>query len=280
MMRILRFAAVALLAALAFAQPARATTYSTDFTDLWYIPAESGWGLNLIQQNQTMFGTLFVYDTTTAPHWYVASELEPTTSGNTTTWMGTLYSTTGPYFGASSFNPNNVVNTVVGTMNITFTSDTTASLLYTVNGAVITKTIQRQTFRGNVLTGNYLGGLTAQGTSCHNGVSNGAILIFGPLTVTHTNPQSTSSQVSMTVDFKPDANNNPQAHCTFTGAYTQSGKLGTIANGNWTCTTSNQGTFTMTQIEASTNGLASKFHGTDQFCTYDGQFGGIRDIPM
>ena len=283
MIRILRLAAAGLLAALAVAQPARATTYSTDFTDLWFIPAESGWGLNLIQQNQSMFGTLFVYDTTTAPHWYVASDLEPTTSGGTTIWSGTLFSTTGPYFGAATFNPNNVVNTVVGTMNITFTSDTTASLLYTVNGAVITKNIQRQTFRGNVLTGNYLGGLTAQGTNCH-GVNNGAILIFELLTVTHTNPQSLSSNVSMTVDFKPDANNVPQGHCVFSGAYTQSGRLGAIPAGNWNCTvggqSANVGTFAMTQIEATTNGLNAKFHGTDQFCTYDGQFGGVRDIPM
>ena len=42
----------------------------------------------------------------------------------------------------------------------------------------------------------------------------------------------------------------------------------------------NAGTFTMTQIDAGTNGINAKFHGSDQFCTYDGQFGGIRDIPM
>jgi len=284
MTRILRLSAAALVAALAVARTAWATTYSTDFTDLWFVPAESGWGLNLIQQNQTMFGTLFVYDTTTAPHWYVASDLEPTSNGSTNGWSGTLYSTTGPYFGAVPFNPNSVVNSVVGTMNITFTSDTTASLIYTVNGATVVKSIQRQTFRGNVLTGNYLGGLTAVGSNCHNGVSNGPILPFELLAITHTNPQSTPSQVSMVVDFNPNAQNVTQSRCTFSGSYTQSGRLGTIANGNWNCTVNGQsanvGTFTMTQIEATTNGLNAKFHGTDQFCTYDGQFGGIRDVTL
>ncbi len=71
-----------------------------------------------------MFATLFVYDTTTAPHWYVASDLEPGTSGSRPTGPGTLFSTTGPYFGATSFNPANVTNTVVGTMTINFTSAT------------------------------------------------------------------------------------------------------------------------------------------------------------
>jgi hypothetical protein len=282
MIRTLRHAAAAFFLALGLAPTAQATTYSTDFTDLWFNPNESGWGLNLIQQNQTMFGTLFVYDTTTAPHWYVASDLEPASNGSQTTWTGTLFSTTGPFLGATSFNPASVTNTVVGTMNITFTSDTTASLFYTVNGTTVTKTIQRQTFRGNVLTGNYLGGLTAQGTNCHgtfNGqpVTNGPILIFELLTITHTNPQSTPSQVSMVVNF---TNSGSPATCTFAGAYTQSGKLGTIGNGTWNCTLSNSGTFTMSQIEANTSGITAKFHGSDQFCTYDGQFGGVRDIPM
>lgn len=278
MTRTLRFAAAALLAALGFARTAGATTYSTDFTDLWFNPNESGWGLNLIQQNQTMFGTLFVYDTTTAPHWYVVSDLEPTPSGSQTTWQGTLFSTVGPYFGAVPFNPAAVVLTTVGSLNITFTSENTASLIYSVNGAVVSKTIQRQTFRNNDLTGNYLGGLTAQGTACHNGVNNGAILIFDLLTVTHTSPQSTPSTVSMTVNFT--TGNNTQGTCTFSGPYTQHGRLGSIDNGNWTCSTSNQGTFTLSQIEANLSGLTGKFHGTDQFCTYDGQFGGVRDVPQ
>ena len=282
-MRTLRLAAASLLVALGLAQTAHATTYSTDFTDLWFNPNESGWGLNLIQQNQTMFGTLFVYDTTTAPHWYVASDLEPQTPGNTTSWSGSLVSTTGPFFGASPFNPASVTNTVVGSMTINFTSDTTATLLYTVNGAVITKSIQRQTFRGNVLTGNYLGGLTATSSNC-TGVNNAPILVFELLTVAHSSPQSTPSTVTLTVDFNPNANGVTQSRCTFTGPYVQSGKLGSITNGSWSCTVNgqaaNHGSFNMTQIEANTNGLSSKFHGSDQFCTYDGQFGGLRDIPM
>ena len=288
MTRILRLAAAAFLAALAVL-PAQATTYSTDYTDLWYNPNESGWGLNLIQQYQTMFGTLFVYDATTAPHWYVASDLEPSSNGSTTSWQGTLYTTTGPYFGATSFNPASVTNTVVGTMTINFTSDTTATLLYSINGAVVSKNVIRQTFRGNVLTGNYLGGLTAQGTNCHgsfNGVTitNGPILIFDVLTATHTNTQSSPSQVSFRVDFQPDANNNPQSSCTFSGSYTQSGKLGSIASGSWNCVVkgqnANQGSFTMSQIEASTNGFNGKFQGSDQFCTYNGYFGGLHDIAL
>ena len=45
-----RLAAMALLG-LAAVLPARATPYSTDYSDLWWAgPAEDGWGVNVIQQ--------------------------------------------------------------------------------------------------------------------------------------------------------------------------------------------------------------------------------------
>src|SRR6185369_9779242 len=40
--------------------------------DLWFPPNEGGWGLNLIEQGDTAFATLFVYDAQNRPHWYSA----------------------------------------------------------------------------------------------------------------------------------------------------------------------------------------------------------------
>lgn len=272
-MRTLIRAGAALAAFLALSSAASATTYSTDHTDLWYAgEAESGWGVNVIQQDDTLFATLFVYDSTTAPHWYVAPAVVPASTGSQTTFTGQLYSTTGPYFGATTFDPNSVTKTVVGAITFTFTGDTTGTLQYTINGATVRKTIVRQTWRNNVLSGNYLGGLTATGASCGGGTANGPILIFGLLTV-----QESTSQTAMTVQFT--SNQGQASQCVFSGPYQQSGKLGSI-NGSWTCTTSNAGSFTMSAIEANQNGLTARFHGSDQFCTYDGFFGGVRDVPQ
>src|SRR5258707_9007695 len=44
-------------------------------TGLYFKPDESGWGLNLVEQGNTLFGTLFVYDTSGRPKWYSASGL-------------------------------------------------------------------------------------------------------------------------------------------------------------------------------------------------------------
>ena len=92
-----RFAAAA-FASLAFALPASATNFSTDYTDLWFNPSESGWGVNVIQQGNTLFATLFVYGTDQSPRWYVASGLVASSS---TVFSGQLFQTTGPYFGAA-----------------------------------------------------------------------------------------------------------------------------------------------------------------------------------
>lgn len=284
-MQPIRRFAFAFLALAAFALPARATTYSTDFTDLWFNPNESGWGVNVIQQYNTMFATLFVYGTNNAAQWFVAPDIEPSPSGSQTVFSGQLYLTTGPWFGAGAFDPNSVGKLVVGTITFTFDSATTGTLTYTVNGAPVTKRIQRQTWRNNVLTGNYLGGLTANGTNCHgtangNPVSNGPILIFAVgdvtpgknlLTVT-----TSGASTSINVQFSTSSGS---AQCTFTGPYTQAGKLGSIS-GNWSCTLGNTGTFTLSSIEANTNGFTGKFQGSDQFCSYDGQFGAVRDVAF
>jgi hypothetical protein len=275
MTSILKLHAAALLACLAASLPAAATTYSTDYTDLWYNPNESGWGVNVIQQNETIFATLFVYGADTAPNWFVASNVAPATAGSQTTFTGTLYKTTGPFFGATQFDPNAVRALVVGSITFTFTSATTVTLQYVVNGTLVTKNAVRQTWRVNQLGGNYLGGLTAVGSSCGGGVNNGNVLIFGTLVVQDTGGQAANKQVSMNVQFTSSGSQGSQ--CTFAGPYNQAGKLGTIT-GTWNCTTSNAGSFTLSSIQASVNGFTAHFHGTDQFCTYDGQFGGVRDV--
>ena len=64
---------LALLAlGIAFAMPARATTYSIDFSDIWWNAAESGWGINVIQRSDIIFATLFVYGPDNTARWYSA----------------------------------------------------------------------------------------------------------------------------------------------------------------------------------------------------------------
>jgi hypothetical protein len=262
MTHILRRFAAALLASLAVALPASATSFSTDYTDLWFNPAESGWGVNVIQQGNTMFATLFVYGPDQTPRWYVA----PAIIGNSqTNFTGPLYRTTGPYFGAAWTGVGPAIT--VGSMTFNFNTPTTATLTYSVDGVNVAKSIQRQTFTANNLGGTFLGGLTANASGC----STTAILAFDHFTASH----SSANQVSIPVQFF--AGNGQAATCTFNGAYTQAGKMGNVA-GNWSCTTGNAGSFTISQIDVTQTGWSGRFNGNDQFCGYSGFFGGVKDI--
>ncbi|HYC38455.1 MAG TPA: hypothetical protein VEC19_18650 [Usitatibacter sp.] len=114
-------------------------------TSLWWNPNESGWGLNLNQQGSTLFGTLFTYDASRAPRWFVMSGGRMGADG--ITYTGDLYRTTGPAFNANPFTPIGAGNvTRVGTMTLSFGDASVGTLTYTVDGVQVRKTVQRQVF--------------------------------------------------------------------------------------------------------------------------------------
>ena len=276
-MTTLHRALAVLAAAAAFALPAHATTYSTDYTDLWWVgPSENGWGLNLIQQGQTMFGTLFVYGVGTSAQWFVAPDIEPVGT-STTQFSGPLFQTSGPYFAAPTFDPSAVQSVNVGSVSLVFLDANTASLVYTVYGQQVVKTVTRQTWRNDNLSGKYLGGLTAIGSNCSPSSFNGPILIFQTLTVQH----PPNNQLTMNVQFT--SSQGQASQCAFAGLYTQAGRTGSIS-GSFSCTinaqAANAGTFRVSSIDSSPDGFMGHFTGVDQYCTYDGQFGGVRDVAL
>jgi hypothetical protein len=117
------------------------TPPGVDYTDLWWNPSESGWGLAVTQQGSVMFLAWYVYDGSGKPMWYVAPDCVVTG----TLCTGTLYRTTGPALGAT-FDPSKVQATMAGSVTLTFSDANDGTLSYTVNGASATKAITRQVF--------------------------------------------------------------------------------------------------------------------------------------
>ena len=170
--------------------PAHAASYgTTDYTDLWYNPAESGWGVNVIQQSNVIFATLFVYGADTAPSWFVASDVEPSPASSLTVFSGTLYKTTGPGYTATPFDPNAVQAAPVGTITFTFTGDSTATLQYVINGTQFTKSIQRQGWRAESFASKYYGGFNVTAT-CSGGAASGQLDLIGDMTVSQSGGKS------------------------------------------------------------------------------------------
>ena len=114
---------------------------AVDYTDLWWNPNESGWGMAMAQMNANIFLAWFVYDGTGKPVWYVASNCAVSASS----CSGTLYSTTGPPLGPT-FDPNQVHIAPVGNVVVSFIDANNAVLSYIVSGVSATKTITRQLF--------------------------------------------------------------------------------------------------------------------------------------
>ncbi len=112
-------------------------------TDLWWNASESGWGLNINQQSDVVFATLFTYGADGAPLWFVMSAGLPQGDGS---YAGTLYRAAGPPFGANPWSPAAVSLTPVGIMSIAFPAADSATLNYTVDGVAVSKSITRQRF--------------------------------------------------------------------------------------------------------------------------------------
>jgi hypothetical protein len=208
---------------------AQAVSGSTDYTGLWWNSSESGWGMNVIQQEQVIFITLFIYGTGNAPTWYVGPATNFTTANTAgdRTYTGLLYATTGTPFATVPFIPSSVTVNQVGNVTFVGKADGTATLSYTVNGATVNKNIVRQTWaQPNNPTANlavnYAGANSAVTTGCANTSDNGAG------TETFTNLFLTISQVGTTssLNFSFRLAEAPTVTCTFTGSYTQEGRYG------------------------------------------------------
>ena len=223
---------------------------AVDYTDIYYIPAESGWGVNVVQSGDNyMFVTFFIYGPDNKPTWYTA-QLTLDSSGN---YNGTLYATTGTFY-AMPWRAVDQVTTPVGTASFQPTSAYTATLVYTVTtpaalAATVTKLIQRQSLTPIAIGGTYVGGQSGaySGSGCSSS---------GPY----------SDTFDLTVSRSPDGTWNfafnytgLQETCTFAGTLTQFGQLYTIPTTSYKCPDGLNTTASMNEIKATSLGIEGRF---------------------
>lgn len=113
---------------------------ANNYQDWWWNPAQSGMGLNVGQQDTTVFVAWFNYgDDGKASFLTMGGVL----NGNTLT--GTLYRGAGPAPGPN-YNPAQVKQTAVGTATLTFNSNTDATLNYSYDNKSGSMALQRFSF--------------------------------------------------------------------------------------------------------------------------------------
>ncbi len=264
MIRSLRLLAFA--AALACTLPARA---ATDYTDIWWTAGgvESGWGINLAQNGNSIFATFYVYTTSGVPVWYTA--LLTRTFGET--FSGQVYASSGgAWFGSPTWVPPSAT---VAVGNATFVGETPyrGTLAYTIGGVPVSKTIERTTLQALNVAGTYLGGVSARRSGC------GPDPLFD-------RPQFVITQTASpgTVRIDQLSTSDGSLICRMEGAGIQYGGVIDIPSAAYNCPGAViNATAHVIALRPTMTGFEGRWFSTDigGGCTENGNFSGVTQAP-
>jgi hypothetical protein len=237
---------------------------STVQSDLWWNPDESGWGMQVVQQADILFVTLFVYNATGQPTFYTGA----LNISGSLTWSGDLYATNGPWFGGA-FNPAAVTYRRVGALTFAAPLINSGTVSYSVDGVQVAKAIERQLIRRDDYSGQYVYLGSGVITGCANPAYNGSPTpVAQSMHVSH-------NGTSMAATFA-----GPAATCVYGGSYDQRGRMGRW-DGTFSCTHGLAGTFSYFEMSVHSQGISGRFQssvtsGFAQRCQSDGKFTAIR----
>ncbi len=180
-------------------------------------------------------------------------------------FTGPVYVTTGPYYGANTFDPAAVTIRQAGTMTFTSLSVNTGRLQYSVDGVAVDKQVQRQSLAVDNYNGSYILALNLTTASCSNAAANGTA--SGALTAT---VSQTSSTMTMNWQYTPTYS------CSYTGSYVQIGKF-RLFSGPYACTSGETGTMTFFELTNRIGMLSGRLTGSSSNagCNYTGRFTGL-----
>ena len=238
------------IALLTGATPVGATVFSADQSNLWWNPAESGWGMQLVQQADVVFATMFVYDAQNNPVWYTAT-LSPrgTNANGEDEFAGDLYLTRGPWFGQTPFDPATVTYRKVGRLVFGSKNVEQASLAYVIDGTAVAKTVYRQTLRNDDYSGTHMGVVTRADCSAPSCSATSMVMFAitqGPNRLVVEMPIHSQIGAGLTL-------------CTFTGDFVQFGHFAK-SQGSFTCADGSSGTHTFEEMTAQKVGRDFPYH--------------------
>ena len=240
-----------------------AAAAGTDFSDQWWNPAESGWGVSILQQSNVIFVDLFAYGGDGVPVWYTASASTqgPNDQGHVV-FSGDLFATHGPS-SALPFDPSQVVYRKVGTLTFDAEGVDSANLVYQVDGVAVNRKVIRQSWKAEDFSGSYYGAFIYDYMALHAPCPDVHAEEVGPIKVA----QSGDGTIALTIQ-------SAQHNCTFSGALTQAGRMGS-SQGTFACSDSLNGTYTAFEMQKNGNGITGRFAGESRFCSFTGRFGGV-----
>lgn len=256
MQRMLICAALATLAA---------TAQAGAYTDMWWNPAESGWGANVVHQDDTAFVTLFVYGPDNAPRWYSAAvrtiALYP---DGRPAMTGDLYRMRGPAE-HGPFDPALVNGTRVGTLSLVPHVDETLLLEYEVDGRTVARQVSRLTFALPSLASSYHATF-----SLRQGPPQGT-----PVSVRRfaADIVADNSAAGLTLQVRDGLGT-----CVYAGMPRYAGKLLHV-DGHYACTGAapGEGEFTLRDVEVTEQGMTGMLRTSSATLVQHGRFAAARN---
>lgn len=247
----LRKLLIASLSVAVLAGGAAQAASTSDFSDQWWVPSESGWGASVQQQASTLFINLMVYAGDGKPGWFSAAAYQQANApAGHTVFAGDLYATTGPS-PSGAFDPALVKARKVGALTFDASSLHNAILSYTVDGTPVVKNVQRQTWSYENLTGNYdaVWFTRCLGLPEHSPPFDWTVTVTA---VRHNADNTVSINLSCPMCWTNFSHE-------FRGTYTQAGHLGQIAVD---LVAPDAGSITIVEIAKTSTGFTARFEGT------------------
>ena len=243
------------------------TFVTTDVTDIWWNPNESGWGLQANQSGNVVFVTIFVYGSDSTPRWVVAQ----LTYISGVTFTGPVYLVSGPYYGLPSFNPAQVSGSQVGTMTFVLDTVSSAHISYSINGVVVNKNIERQPLTLEPIGGSYGGALNLTASSCANAADN-VQAAAGIALVLNQSGNSISGSFQL-------VGTSVGAVCNIVGTYAEAGRMGTITT-TYACADGEIGNMKLIEVTNRIGMISGRLSGqsTNRGCVYSGRFSVINPL--
>ena len=229
-----------------------------NYTDGWWVPSESGWGVSILQLGNSMALMFYVFDETQKPVWYrgVASN-----SGNPSVFEGQMLYDRGTSYREPIFGPVSGAPEVVGTVSLRPVSLYDAVLSYTINGVTSTKQLVRISFSPERFDGTFSSVITARMNGCDkNGDLMGGVVANASL-------EGSNIRLSM---------ENLGGSCIIGGTFTQLGRLGKVSNGSYICSDNTSGTVNIDGWEVSNGSFSALITTSNGGCSESGRIVGSK----
>lgn len=227
-------------------------------SDAWWVPAESGWGINVLQQGDALVLMFYVFDDDNLPVWFRGV----TTRIADNDFRGTVYLDRGTSYREVQFGPIPQPSQAVGEVRFQPTSLYEAVLTYTIGSTTAAKALARLPFATGEYSGGHSSVVTARINACGEKSGDLSGAVQSEATLNNGYAQLTLSGAGTT--------------CVINGPFRQRGRFGQIEGGTYSCADGSAGEARVDGWDTQGGSFSAIVTTASGSCTESGRIAGVR----